>query len=400
MNFDVIVVGGGLAGSTLAARMAGSGRRVLVLESEKKFRDRVRGENMLPWGVAAARRLGVYERLMSAGAHEAQWFNNYVMGQHTRHRDLKTTTPHGDVMLNLYHPHLQEALLENALAAGAEVRRGARVVGLESGPERSPSVTFDENGGQRTETARVVVGADGRFSNVRTWGGFEVKRNPELLSIAGTLVEGSNMPEDGIHMAMGAGFAMFAAPLGGGRVRTYYIYPSVAGRRNLSGEGKLPEFLEGCRATRVPEDWLANAKPIGPLAEFDGSDRWTESAVRNQVALIGDAAAATDPSWGCGLSQTLVDVEHLSNQLLATDDWKTALDRYAKEHEEYSSALRRILGWLTELLWTPGPEADERRGRVFPRWAQDPREFPDSVGLGPFGPSNERARRLTLGLET
>jgi hypothetical protein len=101
------------------------------LESEKKFRDRVRGENMLPWGVAAARRLGVYETLVSAGAHEPQWWNTYMMGHQTQHRDLKTTTPGGDVTLNLYHPTLQEALLENTLAAGAEVRRGARVVGLD-----------------------------------------------------------------------------------------------------------------------------------------------------------------------------------------------------------------------------------------------------------------------------
>ena len=400
MSFDLIVVGGGLAGSAFAARMASNGRRVLVLESEKKFRDRVRGENMLPWGVAAARRLGVYERLRSAGGHEAQYFNTYVMGHQTQHRDLKTTTPQGDVMLNIYHPHLQEALLESALAAGAEVRRGARVVGLEPANGEDPSVSFEEDGRRQTERARVVVGADGRFSNVRTWGGFEVKRNPELLTISGTLIEGSRAPDDGIHLALGPGFAMFVAPLGGGRARTYFIYHVATGRRSLTSEAKLPDFFAGCHATGVPVAWLADAKSIGPLAEFDGADRWTESAARDGVALIGDAAAATDPSWGCGLSQTLVDVEHLSDRLLETDDWRTALERYAQEHDEYSSALRRILGWMTELFWTPGPEADDRRGRVFARMAQDPREFPDSVGLGPFGPSDERARRLTLGLET
>ena len=59
MDLDVITVGGGLGGSTSAAAVARSGRRVLVLEREKEFKDRVRGENILPWGVAAARRLGV-----------------------------------------------------------------------------------------------------------------------------------------------------------------------------------------------------------------------------------------------------------------------------------------------------------------------------------------------------
>jgi 2-polyprenyl-6-methoxyphenol hydroxylase-like FAD-dependent oxidoreductase len=400
MNFDLIVVGGGLAGSTLAARMAGSGRRVLVLESEKKFRDRVRGENMLPWGVAAARRLGVYESLVSAGGHEPVWWNTYAMGQRMQHRSLPETTPGGDKTLNIYHPDLQEVLLQCAAESGAEVRRGTRVTGLELASGQSPRVVFEENGAAASESARLVVGADGRFSNVRTWGGFELERNPEFLTIAGVLVEGSAIPEDGIHLAMGPGFAMFAAPLGAGRARTYFVYPSVAGRRNLTGDGKTATFLEGCRATGVPEDWLAHATPVGPLAEFDGADRWTTTATKDGVALIGDAAAATDPSWGCGLSLTLLDVEHLSKQLLATDDWKTALDRYDREHLEYSWALRRTLGWMTELFWTPGPEADDRRQRVFARMAQDPREFPDNVGLGPFGPSDERARRLTLGLET
>jgi hypothetical protein len=93
--------------------------------------------------------------------------------------------------------------------------------------------------------------------------------------------------------------------------------------------------------------------------------------------------------------------EHEDGQqaLSASDDWSSALDRYAREHDEYYSALRRILGWMTELTWTPGPEADARRARVFPRMMSDPRGFPDSVGLVPFGPSDDQARRLVLGLD-
>jgi flavin-dependent dehydrogenase len=52
MPADVIVVGGGFAGSTLSTVLARQGRSVLVIERETKFKDRVRGESMLPWGVA------------------------------------------------------------------------------------------------------------------------------------------------------------------------------------------------------------------------------------------------------------------------------------------------------------------------------------------------------------
>src|SRR5882762_10309118 len=106
MNVDVIVVGGGLAGSTLATVLARKGRRVLVLEREAKFKDRVRGENMLPWGVAVARRLGVLDDLVAAGGHQAPFFNMYVMGMQTEHRPFPQTTPTGEASLNMYHPDL------------------------------------------------------------------------------------------------------------------------------------------------------------------------------------------------------------------------------------------------------------------------------------------------------
>jgi 2-polyprenyl-6-methoxyphenol hydroxylase-like FAD-dependent oxidoreductase len=399
MTFDAITVGGGLAGSTLATELVRAGHKVLVLERETEFKDRVRGENMVPWGVAVARRLGIVEDLLAAGGHQPRFWVNYIFGNPVMNRDLHNTTPHGEVSLNIYHPGMQEALLERARAAGVEVKRGAKVVNVDAAPDRAPTVIFEHEGGQQTLSARVVVGADGRASQVRKWGGFEAHRNPDLLMIAGMLIQGTDVPDSAVHLAFGAGCAALLAPLGHRRARMYYVYPGVAGRRGLSGKDKIEEFIQLCKATLLPESWFAEAESIGPLAEFVGADHWVESPAKNGIALIGDAAASSDPSWGCALSLTLLDVEHLARALSASDDWSSALDHYASEHDEYYSALRRILGWMTELTWTPGPEADARRARVLPRMMSDPRGFPDSVGLGPFGPSDDQARRLVLGLD-
>jgi len=397
MSLDAIVVGGGLGGSTVAEQLARCGRSVLILERETKFKDRVRGENMLPWGAAAARRLGIIDDLQAAGATRPPFFAQYAMGELQSKRDFTATTPGGDASVNMYHPAMQEALLNRAVAAGAQVKRGATVIGVE--PGEMPSVTFEYEGNRQTETARVVIGADGRSSQVRKWGGFEVSRNPDLLTIAGTLLQNCDVPEDSVHLAFGPGFATFLAPLGGRRARSYFIYPVVAGRRGLTGSAKVPEFIDSVLSTGVPQSWFAEAQSMGPLAEFEGADKWVPSPAKNGVALIGDAAASSDPSWGCGLSLTVTDVEHLSAALCEEDDWKKALARYASEHDEYYGALHRIHLWMTELIWTQGPEADERRGRVFPRMSADPSGFPDSIGLGPFGPSDEQARRLVLGLD-
>src|SRR5207237_3912475 len=103
MSYDAIIVGGGLAGSALAEQLARAGRSVLVLERETQFKDRVRGENMLPWGVGAAKRLGVYETLIGAGGQPAPRWEFYLMGNQTPTRDLSATTPNGDSALNMFH---------------------------------------------------------------------------------------------------------------------------------------------------------------------------------------------------------------------------------------------------------------------------------------------------------
>ena len=58
---DLVVVGGGIAGSSIAARMSAAGARVLVLEHSERFVDRVRGEYIAPWGVREVIALGLLD---------------------------------------------------------------------------------------------------------------------------------------------------------------------------------------------------------------------------------------------------------------------------------------------------------------------------------------------------
>jgi 2-polyprenyl-6-methoxyphenol hydroxylase-like FAD-dependent oxidoreductase len=74
MDYDLAIVGGGLAGSSLGMALAKTGARVLIVEREAQFRDRVRGEGVLPWGVAEAQELGIYQPLLDGCAHETRWW--------------------------------------------------------------------------------------------------------------------------------------------------------------------------------------------------------------------------------------------------------------------------------------------------------------------------------------
>ncbi len=113
-TYDIVTVGGGLAGSALAKAMAERGARVLVLEREKQFRDRVRGEYLNPWGVAEMKRLGLDETLVAAHANEAPWVIGFGPD-----RDLVSSTPQGLPALKKPGPGRDRIRLPRALHSRA-----------------------------------------------------------------------------------------------------------------------------------------------------------------------------------------------------------------------------------------------------------------------------------------
>jgi 2-polyprenyl-6-methoxyphenol hydroxylase-like FAD-dependent oxidoreductase len=182
-------------------------------------------------------------------------------------------------------------------------------------------------------------------------------------------------------------------PQGGKRLRAYVAFRSETGVRRLSGKERIPDFLRACLAGGVPEAWLARARPAGPLAAFEGADSRVTQPVREGVALVGDAAACSDPVWGCGMSLTLRDARVLRDALFESPDWAAALPAYAAEHDRYYERLRTVEDWLTQIMFDVGPAADACRARVFAKMATQPDRFPDVVGRGPDVPVDERARR-------
>src|ERR1700693_4417881 len=144
-DYDIITIGGGLGGAALARSMAASGARVLVLERETKFKDRVRGEGMTTWGAGEARELGIYDLLLSACGHALPIWENYVGPMQVMQRDMPSTTPQGLPTLSFYHPAMQGALLNAAADAGAEVRMGVRATAITTGNKLT--VTVERDGG-------------------------------------------------------------------------------------------------------------------------------------------------------------------------------------------------------------------------------------------------------------
>jgi 2-polyprenyl-6-methoxyphenol hydroxylase-like FAD-dependent oxidoreductase len=362
-SFEILVVGGGLAGSSLALALAREGVDVLLVERERVFRDRVRGEVMATWGTVEAKRLGLFELLLERCAIEVRYLTYHVEGVGAP-IDLLAAAPHYEPSLAFHHPVMQQALIDEAVVAGATVWRPSKLVSLTAGSPPTAEVMVD--GGISTVTARLVVGADGRNSKVVHLCGFDRHADPDELLAAGLLVRGDMDTGDAVNMFIGeaAGQVGAVTRIAPDLYRLYFFHHIDAIPGRLSGDSDVGAAFEYLRDAGVPGEWLVDAQPAGPLATFDGAHRWVERPYRDGVVLIGDAAGASDPSWGSGLSRTLRDVRLLRDALTADNDWPLAANAYAEQHDGFWERLHDAERLSAAALMSVGPDGASRRARA------------------------------------
>jgi menaquinone-9 beta-reductase len=315
-QFDLVTVGGGLGASALAISMARRGARVLVLEKEPQFRDRVRGEGLAPWGVEEAKELGIADLLLKSCAKEVPWVE---MGFGPR--NLIETTPQKEPFFTFCHPEMQEVLLAEAEQAGAQVRRGVTVEAIEPGANNAAVIA--RNAMAERISAHLVVGADGRRSAVRKWAGFTTQNSPQPFHFAGVLLTGVSGRDDIVTFLFNPdlGLVVGIVPETKQRCRAYLGYPTENGLV-LQGSDKLGTFLaESKRVAPMVTEVYAGVKSVGPLATFDVSESWIDHPYREGVALLGDAAATSDPTFGQGMSTTLRDARVLRDALAGHSNW-------------------------------------------------------------------------------
>jgi menaquinone-9 beta-reductase len=397
-TYDIIVIGGGLAGASFAKVMAERGLKVLVLERETEFKDRVRGEALFPWGAAELEKLGLRKHLLSTCAVENRWWDDFLGTERIGHRDTIEETPGQTATITFYHPLMQETILQAAMEAGAEVRRGVHAAGIV--PGHSVKTASDHNGRNETILCRLIAGADGRNSSVRRWAGFNQHTDPPRHRIAGHLFDGMTaMPQDTTHFVINTelGQSSILIPQGNGRVRVYVIYPSRSGRR-FSGKKDIHDFIAEAIRTGVHPELFDGAVSAGPLATFEGADSWVESPYHRGVALLGDAASTCDPAWGQGLSMSVRDARVLSDCLLGNENWENAGRTYAGEHNRAYATIHATEDLFSTFFLETGPAADARRSRAFPLIAEEPDRVPDAFMSGPdAAPINGHSRNRFFG---
>jgi 2-polyprenyl-6-methoxyphenol hydroxylase-like FAD-dependent oxidoreductase len=371
---DVVVVGGGIAGSALAAALARHGLGVTVLEQEHEYRDRVRGEYLPVWGVAEAQRLDLADILRDTGGTVVRWRVPYDEAwsaaiAEASARDNSQILPG---VLGAYcgsHPAACRTLSRAAEDAGAVFVRGVGDVRVSSGAQ--PEVCYRVDGVERRVRCRLVVGADGRRSVVREQTGIMLHTAGPTHLISGLLVDDvPEWPQDTSSSGTQGDVMFLVFPQGGARLRLY-LCTSVDQRHRFAGRDGPQRFLdEFRRLSCLP--WapaVVVSRPIGPCATFPGDDTWTESPIAAPgVVLVGDAAGYNDPIIGQGLAIALRDARILGDLLVAQPEWDSnSLAPYAQERSERMRRLQFTASLVAALQADFSPGARDRRARFYQR---------------------------------
>jgi 2-polyprenyl-6-methoxyphenol hydroxylase-like FAD-dependent oxidoreductase len=364
---DVVVVGGGIAGSALATVLARDGYDVLLLERQTTYRDKVRGEVMSCWGVAELRRLGLEDVLLrDADGHyatRAVFYDETVDPAHAEAAaaPLDRMAPGVPGTLHVGHPQACEALTRAAGAAGASVIRGVGDVKITPGP--APAVRYEHDDVDHEVHCRLVVGADGRMSTVRRQLGLQLRQTQPRTMGGGMLVDGlHDWPADQLSIGTEGDLYYLVFPRAGGRVRLYLLH-DMAQRGRFGGPDRQREFLDAYRFDCIPgSEMFAAARPAGPCAFYPMNDSWTDRPHVPGAVLVGDAAGWNDPIIGQGLSISLRDVRIVADLLRSAPDWSDPLFApYAEERAERMRRLRLSAAVVTDLVATFTPQGRARR---------------------------------------
>jgi 2-polyprenyl-6-methoxyphenol hydroxylase-like FAD-dependent oxidoreductase len=374
---DVVVVGGGIAGATIALVLARAGLAVTVLEQQRSYRDRVRGEYMQPWGVAEAQYLDISEILVKAGGFFARRIIPYdeINTPHAAEAaasSLGELAPGVPGAMCVSHPAACLALSQAAETAGAIVIRG--IGRLAVSPGSKPEVAFELNGMEHRLTCRLIVGADGRSSTVRALTGIRLLRDEPTHLISGVLVDHvSEWPQEDIAIGTEGDVYFLVFPQGGQRLRLYTC-TALDQRSRFVGSAGPRRFLDDLRGLScVPwHEALGRATPIGPCATMGGEDTWTEVPFVEGIVLIGDAGGYNGPIIGQGLSMALRDVRLLSEILLEERKWAPPrLERYGERRREGLLRMRFVAALRAALSAQFGPEVAARRACFRDRARED-----------------------------
>ena len=336
---DVLIVGAGPTGLTLATALAARGVRARVIDRQGA------GDNTSRAAVVHARTLEVLEPLgvsptLVARGLQARRFT-------IRDRD-RVLVPIAFDRLPTRYPYTlmvsqavtEQVLLERFTQLGGAVMRPRTLVDL-SHDAAGVSVTLDDGSRLRS---RYVVGCDGMHSAVRERVGipFSGGSYGESFVLADVHLSGA-VPSDEVTLYFSPAGMMVVAPLPGGVHR-------IVAPVDEAPEHPSADYVQTLLDTRGPQRERALVQGIVWGSRFRVHHRVADTYRAGRVVLAGDAAHVHSPAGGQGMNVGILDAMRLADALvrsLAGD--AAALDAYGAERRPVAQQVVAMADAMTRM---------------------------------------------------
>jgi flavin-dependent dehydrogenase len=348
---DVIVVGGGPAGATIAALLAERGRKVVLIEKDRHPRFHI-GESLLPHNLPLLDRLGVRDAVEMSSMHKhGIEFVSPFHGKSVRYDFAKAWDKRFPYSFQVRRSTFDHILLKNAAAKGAEVIEGCRVTSIDFPEGCHPRITArDEDGRTRQWNAAFVVDASGRDTLMAAQLGVK-ERNPRNNSAAifGHFTGARRLPgkaEGNITIVWFDHGWFWFIPLSDGTTSVGAVCPAPF-FKNRSAD--LTSFFMSLVASS-PEiaDRLMEAQLVGDVTATGNYSYGAKSPSGQNFILVGDAFSFIDPVFSTGvylaMSMAFWGADAVEACLRAPQRSRQALRRY-------DAMTRKALGSFTWFIY-------------------------------------------------
>ncbi len=359
---DVLIVGGGPAGSTAAALLAERGRRVIVLEKDRHPRFHI-GESLLPHNLCIFERLGLLDDIARIGVRKpgAEFASDRTGSTVAYAFDEARDRTYGHAY-QVRRSEFDQLLIENARRKGADVREATRVTTIEFAPDGAVVVAHPEGavaasaeGRTQRFAARFVLDASGRDTFLAN--NFRLKESDKHNSTAAVYAHFRNVERrtgdrEGYitaHLAENGWFWMI--PLRDGVMSVGFVGNQDAwkGRR-----GDLVQFFEGrIAASPTVAPRMENAERISDVIATGNYSYRCRASWGEGYALIGDAFAFLDPLFSSGVLLAMTAGEHGAAVANAWLDDPAAGRELARRTEARTRRTLDRFSWLIHRIDTP-----------------------------------------------
>ena len=347
---DVLVIGGGPAGATVAALLAERGRRVVVVEKDRHPRFHI-GESLLPLNLPLFDRLGVREAIerTSIQKYGVQFVSAYH-GKSVTYDFARAWDKRFPYSFQVRRSTFDHLLLKNAAAKGAEVIEGCRVTAVDFDDGDPKIEARDADGSVRTWRAGFVVDASGRDTVLASQLGFKARnRKNDSAAIFGHFTGARRLPgkaEGNISIVWFANGWFWFIPLSDGTTSVGAVCPSEFFKnRGTDLAGFFMAVIESC-----PEiaDRLKDAQLAGPVTATGNYSYGTTRTSGRKFVLIGDACAFIDPVFSTGVYLAMTTASWAAD---AVDACLRSPARARRILGRYDAATRRALGAFTWFIY-------------------------------------------------